>query len=142
MELNSIESQLVKRFLYGQIESLPDEILYKIELGVWIFQPLQLHLLFTPALEMSSGDSNGEPLFLSGKFGGQESYRMLLLFREKLIPYLLIRINSWECYINCNGELLTEHCDENLDSIREACERLRKRCDDEHPSVKRTKGGR
>ena len=107
MELNNNEAQLVKSYLYRQIESLPDEILDKIEIGVWIFQPLPIHLFFFPGPVSEPKDLNGGPLFLSGRFGSQASYQTLALFREKLIPYLMIRVNSWECYINCNGEILS-----------------------------------
>tara|TARA_R110001583_G_scaffold127221_1_gene278829 strand:- start:678 stop:1070 length:393 start_codon:yes stop_codon:yes gene_type:complete len=128
MELNNSEVLLVKKFLYRQQDVLPDVILDKIELGIWISRPFHLEMNLSLSIYSETEDVDGRPLFLSGKFGKSDSFDLLNSFRSTRIPYILIRVNSWECFLNCNGELLSEHCEEDLDSIREACEKLRMRC--------------
>jgi hypothetical protein len=132
MKLNEVELKEIRRFLSGETPDISVSLLEKVEIGFWMFSPLQV--------DVSFGFSNihvRRPYVVMGQFGAAESLRIIRLFTIREFPYLLVRTDSYECYINCNGEVLTDHCDEDLDSIRDACERLRERCPDGgHPSVR------
>lgn len=132
MALRRHELDHIVGYLSHASDAIEGSLLERIELGVWIFGPPFFQLM--PRTEPNSS----EPLFLSGRFGANVSAEILSLFRDRLLPYLLIRVRSWECYINCDGEILSEHCEENLDAVREACERLRERCGrkDAHPAIR------
>ena len=137
MELSENELHCLSGYLLNGLETLPEDLLEKIEIGVWVFHTLPFKYLSLSVSDSSMEGFLKEPLFLSGRFGPKLSRQILSQFREQLIPYLLIRVRSWECYINCGNEILSEHCDENLEAVREACERLRERCGGEHPTVLR-----
>jgi hypothetical protein len=135
--INPRELKLVIQYIRAQRPGLPSDILGSIELGVWVYRkflPVVLNLSFTDQdYELYESD----PLFICGRFGESRSLEILNLFRERRIPYLLIRTESWSCNIVCHGEILTEHCDENLDAMRDACEKLRARCSQILPAVRR-----
>lgn len=134
--LTRAELAQVTRFLRGTAEIPGTELLSKLELGLWLFQPFPLGSGAIVDLDYLIQESGGlPPLFLAGRFGPEESSHILRMFRERAIPYLLIRVQSWEVHINCNGEVLTKHCEEDLDSVRAACEELRNRCREKHPPV-------
>jgi hypothetical protein len=134
--INRAELAQVTDFLRGVAEVPSIELLTKLELGLWIFYPFSLGFeggVSAGYLVQESRDTR--PLLLAGRFGPAESSRILWMFRERVIPYLLVRVQSWEVHINCNGEVLTKHCEEDLDAVREACEELRSRCREKRPSV-------
>lgn len=135
MALRDEQLGAIVDYLQGRTDRLSSDILRHLELGLWIFHPYPgsrfwLDLVPVPPEPLE------EPLLLCGRFGPEQSLRILDLFRERQIPYLLVRVESWSCYLNCNGEILSEHCEEDLDAMREACERLRERCPYEHPPVR------
>lgn len=134
--LTRTELARVTGFLRGATDNLSAELLSELELGLWVFPPFSLGFLdiLGPGypMQVSRGQS---PLLLTGRFGPERSSHILRMFRERAIPYLLIRAQSWEVHISCNGEVLTKHCEEDQDAVRAACEELRSRCSEKHPSV-------
>ena len=133
MRLNRYELEEVELFLQGRRDLPAAEILEKVELGIWVFPPFAFSSLSLYGLDDSAGD--GSPLFLAGRFGAAQSVRLMQQFRERQIPYLLVRVESYQAYLNCHGKIMSEHCDDDPDAIRAAIERLRQRCGGNHPSV-------
>lgn len=129
MRLNSTEILQLRAYLQGQVTSLSEPLVAKLELGVWVFPSSEW------PFPLIYGVSLRAPFLLMGSFGLTATQKLLDAFRERTLPYLMVRVDSWEAYLNCNGEILTEHCDEDLDAIRAACERLRERCGSWVPSV-------
>jgi hypothetical protein len=135
--LNSNELKLVIQYIMSQRKELPSEILVNIELGIWVYRKFFPVMLSFPFFGHDVDENGDDPLFLCGRFGEIRSLELFRLFRERRIPYLLIRTESWSCNIICHGEVLTEHCDENLDAMRNACEKLRERCSQALPAIRR-----
>lgn len=135
MRLNDGELAEVTQFLRGKGGLPGPKLLEKMELGIWLFPPFSLAGMNISDPEFTLRATKGQALFVAGRFGNAQSAQLLYLFREQRLPYLLVRVGSWEAYLNCKGEILSEYCDEDLDAIREACERLRQRCREQHPSV-------
>jgi hypothetical protein len=134
--LTKAELARVSAFLRGAAEIPNTELLARLELGLWIFPPFPLGAMNIVGPDYPIGSNNQmPPLLLAGRFGAEQSSYILRMFREQAIPYLLIRVKSWEVQINCNGEILTRHCTEDLDAVRNACEELRRQCSQKHPSV-------
>lgn len=134
--LTKEELARITGFLRGTVEIPGTELLAKLELGLWLFQPFPLGLGVIVGRDYLQHESPGlSPLLLAGRFGPVESSHILQRFRDRAIPYLLVRAQSWEVHINCNGEVMTKHCEEDLDAVRAACEELRSRCSEKHPSV-------
>ena len=127
MVLNEIERDEFDRWLRGGPQP-SNKLLKKVELGTWMFPPPQFgeENLFS----LLPGDNyvESEPVLVAGRLGIERTTQLVLLFRDQLLRYLLVRVQSWACYLNCNGMILVEHCEENLDAIRAAHERLNKRC--------------
>jgi len=134
--INRAELSEITTYLRAQIDFPRPELLAKVELGVWVFPPFPLGAMniFGPD-DPFPYSRDVAPLFLAGQFGVDQSAYLLRMFRERHIPYLMVRTQSWEAQIICNGEVMSKHCDENLDAIREACEELRRQCKEKHPSV-------
>ena len=134
MKLNRQELEhLVEFFSLGT--QVPSRILRKVELGFWwvpdTYGPGPQRVSRKEWVERSQEPwrkSSREPEFHSDIFGTILSSRLLELFREGRIPYLLVRTNSWECYLNCNGEVFSETCEEDHASSSACCEGLRSRC--------------
>lgn len=134
--LTRMELERVTNFLRGAAEIPGAELLSKLELGLWVFPPFPLGPVNILGPDYPMQVSRGlPPLLLTGRFGPEQSSYILRMFRERAIPYLLVRVQSWEVHINCNGEVLTKHCEEDLDAVRAACEELRSRCSEKHPSA-------
>jgi hypothetical protein len=135
MKLNRDELEVVERHLRGKGEVPGRELLDKVELGIFVFPPLPFGNLNILGPEQFRQAAEGVPLFLAGRFGAQRSLHLFRMFRERQLPYLLVRTESYEAYLDCNGEIMSTHCEEDQDSIREAIERLRRQCGAKHPSV-------
>lgn len=136
MRLNKQEILLVANYLRGHVPAPNKQLLSRVELGVWVFRPLQLGLVHDLASTQPLVSlETPHPIFISGAFGASATLTLIDAFKMGALPYLLVRSASWEVYLLCNGEILTEHCNEDLDSIREACERVRRRCRNTAPSV-------
>lgn len=134
--LTKTELARVTGFLRGATEIPNTALLTKLELGLWVFPPFPLGSWNILGPDYSAQvPFDLPPLLLAGRFGAEQSSYILRMFREQAIPYLLIRVQSWEAQINCNGEILTKHCTEDLDAMRDACEELRRLCNQKHPSV-------
>lgn len=133
-QLNRAELAQVTGFLRGAEEVPSIELLSKLELGVWVFQPFPPGSVAIVDLDYLTQEPRElPPLLLAGRFGSEESLGILRMFRERVIPYLLVRVQSWEVHFNCYGEVLTKHCEEDLDAVTAACEELRNRCRERHP---------
>lgn len=134
--LTETELAKVTRFLRDATEIPSTELLSKLELGLWVFWPFPLGPVNILGPDYPTQLSRGLPPFLlAGRFEPEQSLYIFRMFRERAIPYLLVRAQSWEVHIKCNGEVLTKHCEEDLDAVRAACEELRRRCGERHPSV-------
>lgn len=134
--LTRTELAQVTRYLRGAADIPSIELLSKLELGLWVIPPFPFGPVNILGPDHPMQVSRGlPPPLLAGRFGTEHSSYILRMFRERAIPYLLIRVQSWEVHIICNGEVLTKHCDEDLDAVRAACEELRSRCSEKHPSV-------
>ena len=134
--LTKTELARVTAFLRGATEMPNTDLLAKLELGLWIFPPFPFGPMNVIGPDYPARVTrDAPPLLVAGQFGAEQSSHILRLFREQAIPYLLVRVQSWEAHINCNGEILTKHCEEDLDAMRDACEELRRQCSQKHPSV-------
>lgn len=137
MKLNESEFRQVNSYLKREVRSFPQVLLEKIELGIWVFGSFPFfNLNLTGKIYDEDFRTEGSA-FLAGNFGASSNTLVLTAFRENIIPYLMVRVESWECYINCNGKIMSAHCDENMDAVRETCERLRERCGSGIPSVRK-----
>jgi hypothetical protein len=140
MASNSRELVEIERYLRGEVDVLTDGVLKRIELGFWVSgpdyyspSPSKFGVLVYELTASSFGPKRvDEALLLCGRFGPSLSLQMLSLFRLReptsASRFLLVRVKSWSCYLNCDGDILSEHCEENLDAMRDACEKLRQRC--------------
>lgn len=135
MRLNDGELGEVTQFLQNKGRLPGPKLLEKIELGIWLFPPFSLPGRDIIVQEFALIAYIEQPVFIAARFGSMLSEYLLYAFRERHLHYLLVRVESWEAYLNCKGEILSMHCEENLDAIREACEKLRQQCKEQHPSV-------
>jgi hypothetical protein len=92
------------------------EILAEVQIGYWVID--------------ATVDGGTSLSFRSEVFGYIQSLELIRAFASRDLPFLSVRRQSWEIYLNCEGTVLSEHCDEDLDSLSEATERLRVRCEE------------
>jgi hypothetical protein len=130
MRLTSEELDLVMSYLYREQDQLQPQLLEKMELGIWVPRPQFL----------LGNDDYDSPILVIGRFGQYVTRRLLEETRsnnalrplDEIFPgryrLLLIRTQSWTIVVDCNGDILTEHCEEDVDKIREATEKVRQRC--------------
>lgn len=138
MKLDREELAHVVRYMQGETEGVPGEILQRIELGIWASDgpfPLDFPRVFPFPEDRIPGDIPG-PLLISGYFGPGISLWLLDQFRERRMRWLMIRVESWSCHLRCGEEILSEHCEENLDAMNEACRTLRDRCLERNPRMR------
>lgn len=138
MKLTREELGLVLGYMRGEETEVPGEILERMELGIWSSDgPFPFGIPFrVPFLEERlPGDAPG-PLLISGYFGRRASLWLLDRFREKHMRWIMIRVESWSCHLRCGDEILSEHCDENLDALNETCRNLRDRCLEQNPRAR------
>lgn len=145
MKLNRNELRHIMNFLHRQIDKLPTSLLDKLELAIWISGgavnwSAVVDSRMAPLVEVEDLMQNS-PVLLTGNFGVTVSRSLLEELRDgdlsdkgrhdnnTRFPFLLIRTSSWTIVINCGGDILTEHCDEDADSIREATDKLKERCE-------------
>ena len=124
MKLTPKEIGFISGYFRNEFENVPYGILEKIELGLWI----PLSMIPVPRLEIiQKSDQVG---LLSASFEPEISRLILDAFRRNQIPYLLVRIEaSWQCYIQCNGQIFEATCAEDKDSTVTCCSDLRSKCD-------------
>lgn len=138
MKLTSEERDLVLRYMQGEANAVPGEILERMELGIWSNDgPFPFGFpVHIPLLERRlPGDVPG-PLLISGYFGPEASLWLLDRFRERRMRWIMIRVESWSCHLRCGDEILSDHCDENLDAMNETCRNLWNQCLERNPRAR------
>ncbi len=124
MKLNREEIEFIGRFLRNKADDVPGELLEKIEFGLWV--PLSAF----PLRGLETLKTSERMGLLSGSFEPQLNMQILVAFRENIFPYLLIRVEeSWQCYIQCSGQILEATCDEDKDATVTCCMDLRSKCE-------------
>lgn len=136
MSLNSWEVNKIRDYLRGTGPRVPRALAARVELGVWVFDSSQWAVRLIYGWKRPASKVVHPPFLLIGNFGSATTQEFFDGLREGKLPYLMVRAGSWEVFLNCNGEILSEHCEENLDAVRDACENLRKQCGADTPSVK------
>lgn len=138
MKLTREHLDFVLRYMHGEADGVPEEILERMEMGVWsndgrfpFASPLRIPLWE----DRLPGDVPG-PLLISGYFGPDVSLWLLDQFRRRRMRWIMIRVESWSCHLRCGDEILSDHCDENLDALNETCRNLRERCLEQNPRAR------
>lgn len=135
MTLSGADLHEVDEFLHQRSRQVSDGVVAKLEIGMWLVQPVALEIKTVSATTPIVSSKLPGAVFLTGKIAPDAVRRCLKLFLMEEIPYLLVRTSSWNCYIRCNGETRSAHCDDDHDSTATCCKELAAQCGSGHPEL-------